>query len=173
MKTFANLSAFPMGEVMTFLDNSINRRIIGVTSHALLVLCQSLDDDQKPVLFDVVQAGQFDFTVSHSGRFHLWFEALDFDAPVVLNIAAAPFTQTYIAERDSTWTTVGHRPSINPELAALQLQMRQMQFALKQSSDRASFARNPSTFVPPVISEDMIEPAADPVVEPVVDSVAS
>lgn len=125
MKTFLHLESWDFSDAVS-VPAGKRRTLAGVCSQTLEIWCS---DGGEPVLFKVLPAGSFDFAFIH-----------DKDAEVIFKSTSEAFLSLYNhqgstlvkGDPEKTWTTVGHRPAINPALAAVQRELRAMTLQMQQ-----------------------------------------
>lgn len=111
------MSVFPQDDKL-LLGSRSEKTIYGVTSKPMIVWIET-GGNRLP--YQAFPAGRFRFNIRSDAEVYIQFE-VEKGGVVALVDPAMPTVVE--GDPEQTWTTVGHRPAINPELAAVMRHMK-------------------------------------------------
>lgn len=133
MKRFNNLKAIKPMHCVAFDQTGTRHTLSGVCTGRVNVFGQDEDMDGH-VLLASFPPGEFKFELGHVKRFAVF---LDFGPDDDCSLYVPPGAHELVHSPDDTWTSVAHRPAMDPNLAAIHAQMRRMQMQmLAQEANR-------------------------------------
>lgn len=116
------------------LNAGVTRRFQGCSEGALRVMVNQ--PDKPAILYSMLPVGYFDLSITAPWDMDVTFMT---EPKKSLSMIGEVQETVIVGEPDNSWTTVGHRPAINPQIAAIQreLALRDLQHVREMAEVRA------------------------------------
>lgn len=127
-----------VGETIAVMANRPKTiRGVATATTAVWALVEALEGETpEQMLYDVIEPGRFAVEVHHDKNVAVWFEKITPETPHAVSVVWPAHVTKIVGNPETSFTKVGHRPAVNPEMAALLRQMKLMNGEIQRLSAR-------------------------------------